>query len=113
MQHSIIFRVVILLLLCCSVSFAKTARGIVEDAHGRPVANATVILQSEGAAVVRSCISATDGSFHFVNLHPEMYYKLQARRGKHDTNTVRISRFDSLKDESIQLKFSVPQAQLE
>ena len=82
------------------------------DSEDRPIAKATVILKSADLPTVRSFITGKDGRFHFVNLHPELYYTIQARFGRAETNEVSISRFDSLRDETIHLKFSVRREQL-
>lgn len=112
MTPSTAIRMAILALTLSADASAKTARGVVVDSDDRPVAKATVILKGADSLIVRSFITEKDGSFHFVNLHPDLYYKIQARFGRAETNEVSISRFDSLRDETIQLKFSVRREQL-
>ncbi len=45
--------------------------GVVRNASGQPIAGATVAIA--GPAATRTCVTGTDGSFHFVNVAPGQY----------------------------------------
>lgn len=92
--------------------WAKTAQGLVVDSEGAPVGGATVLLKGQSDSSVRSYITQTDGTFTFVGLNPDFYYKLRARVGKQETGEAEVGRFDNGAIVKVQLKFSVSKEQL-
>lgn len=92
--------------------WAKTAQGVVVDSEGAPVGGATVLLKGQSDSSVRSYVTQPDGTFTFVGLNPDFYYKLRARAGKQESSEAEIGRFDNGGIVKVQLRFSVPSDQL-
>jgi hypothetical protein len=85
-------------------SGARSVEGIVTDASGSPVANATVLLKDTKSLQVRSFITQQDGAYRFHGLSGDVDYEIRAQYQNSSSATKNISSFDSHRKITIKLK---------
>jgi Carboxypeptidase regulatory-like domain len=73
----------------------RTVQGVVADQHDNRLDHAVVQLDVPATLAIRSCITQSDGAFHFTGLRRDIDYDLRADFDGVRSKTERISKFDS------------------
>ena len=76
----------------------------VTDGLNGPVAGAVVKIKNTRTLQVRSYITGEDGSYAFHGLSSNVAYELKAKHGSKESDTKRLSRFDSRRNAVINLR---------
>ena len=84
----------------------RSVQGIVTDASGNPVVNATVQLKDTKQLQIRSFRTATDGSYHFAGLATNTEYELKAEYEGATSGTKTLSIYNTQKTATINLKLN-------
>jgi hypothetical protein len=82
----------------------RVVEGVVKDANGASVANATVLLKDTKTLQIRSYITQHDGSFRLYGLSTDVNYELRAETSNMTSPPKQISVFDSHKVIKVDLK---------
>ena len=85
-------------------SSTRSVQGVVTDAAGSPAAKAVVQLKDTKSLQIRSFRTATDGSYHFAGLSPNVEYELKADYDGVSSGKRTLSIFSSKKNKVINLK---------
>ena len=86
---------------------ARFVRGIVTDRDGAPLASAVVQIEDTATLGIRSYLTGTDGTYYFIDLDPDRDYTIRARQGNVWGRAKTLSRFDSRKQATINLKIEI------
>ena len=86
---------------------ARSVRGIVTDREGAPLASAVVQIEDTATLGIRSYLTGNDGTYHFMDLDPDRDYTIRARQGNVWGRVKTLSRFDSRKEATVNLKIDV------
>jgi hypothetical protein len=76
-------------------SGTRTIQGVVTDQDDNRLDHAVVQIESPTRFAIRSCITLSDGSFHFTGLRRDIDYQLTAEFDGVQSNTMRVSKSDS------------------
>jgi hypothetical protein len=79
----------------------------VVDREGLPLPAAVVQIEDLTSLQVRSFITREDGAYYFCDLDPDRDYKLRARYRRVWGPSKTLSRFDSRKEATLNLKIDV------
>ena len=82
----------------------RTLRGTVSGPDGKPVSGAVVKIKNLVTLHIRSFLSLGDGSYYFAGLNPDIEYEVWASRQGVSSDVKALSRFDSAKEPSIDLR---------
>ena len=83
---------------------ARSVRGVVTDREGTPLPSTVVQIEDTATLYVRSFITRNDGSYFFVDLDPDRDYILKAHHRNAWSRAKTLSRFDSRKEATVNLK---------
>jgi hypothetical protein len=86
---------------------SRTLTGRVLNGSGAPIVNAVVHLTNTRTMVVKTYIVASDGSYRFPALSPNIDYEVYAQVGDQKSDTKTLSSFDGRPDPVINLHFNV------
>jgi Carboxypeptidase regulatory-like domain len=81
----------------------RTLTGRVVNGAGSPLTNAVVYLTNTRTLTVKTYIVATDGSYRFPSLSPNVDYQVYAQVGEQKSDTKTLSSFDGRKDPVINI----------
>ena len=104
-----------LALVCCLAAQDKrpnedantrSVQGVVTDASGNPVANATVQLKDTKQLQIRSFRTGTDGNYHFAGLSTNTEYELKAEYEGATSGTKTLSIYNTQKTATVNLKLN-------
>jgi Carboxypeptidase regulatory-like domain len=103
--------IVLMVFVALACGFAQSSpravRGIVVDREGAPLRGAIVQIEDLASLEIRSFVTQEHGVYYFMDLSPDRDYKLQARY-RHVWGPVKtLSRFNSRKEATIDLKVDV------
>jgi len=84
----------------------RSVQGIVTDASGNPVANATVQLKDTKQLQIRSFRTGADGSYHFAGLGANTEYELKAEFEGATSGTKTLSIYNTQKTATVNLKLN-------
>ena len=82
----------------------RAIEGVVLDAKGVPVPNATVLLKDTKTLQIRSYVAQQDGKYHFFGLSTDVNYQVQAHDGTMMSPWKLVSVFNSHLHVTIPLK---------
>jgi hypothetical protein len=98
------------LLLALSVTAqyieTRTVHGTVTNSTGKPVAGAVVKLKNLATLQVRSYLTDEDGSYTFHGVRSNVDYEVKAGMGENESDTEKVSRFNSDADVVIDLRLA-------
>ena len=100
---------VIFAALVCGLaqSAPRSVRGIVVDRRASPLPAAFVQIEDEASLEIRSFVTLKDGAYYFMDLDPDRDYRLRARYRNVWGPARTLSRFDSRKGATVDLKIDV------
>jgi len=84
----------------------RSVQGVVTDASGKQVANATVQLKDTKQLQIRSFRTAADGSYHFAGLGANVEYELKADYDGATSGTKTLSIYNTQKTATLNLKLN-------
>ena len=107
--------VALAIILCVAVPFvrgsaqtpARSVKGIVTDRAGAPLPSTLVQIEDTATLYVRSFITGNDGAYFFMDLDPDREYILKAHHRNAWSRAKALSRFDSRKEATVNLKVDV------
>jgi hypothetical protein len=85
-------------------TLARSVRGVVTDREGTPLPSTVVQIEDTATLYVRSFITGNDGAYFFMDLDPDRDYILKAHHRNAWSRTKTLSRFDSRKEATVNLK---------
>lgn len=88
-------------------SWARSVRGVVTDRGGAPLSSCVVQIEDRATLDIRSFVTGNDGIYFFMGLSPERDYMLKARHRNVWGRAKTVSRFDSRKETTVNLKIDV------
>jgi hypothetical protein len=90
-----------------AVTASRTVQGLVRDGKGRPVQGAVVEIENTHTLAVRSFITQRDGKYHFEELNTDVDYRIQAMEDGVFGPSKNLSRFQSRKEATVNLKIGL------
>jgi Carboxypeptidase regulatory-like domain len=84
----------------------RSVQGVVTDASGSPVADATVQLKDTKQLQIRSFRTGSDGSYHFSGLGTNTEYELKAEHDGANSGKKTLSIYDTQKTATVNLKLN-------
>ena len=84
----------------------RTVQGTVTAPDNSMVSGAVVYLKNTKTLQIRSFITQKDGSYHFIELSPDIDYELRADFQGQSSSTHTLSSFDTRKDSFLNLKLN-------
>jgi len=88
-------------------SLTRSVRGIITDREGTPLASAVVQIEDTGTLSIRSFVTRKDGVYYFMDLSPDQDYTIRARYQNVWGRAKTLTRFDSRKEATVNLKIDV------
>ncbi|PWU03113.1 MAG: hypothetical protein C5B51_19480 [Terriglobia bacterium] len=86
---------------------ARSVRGVVTDREGAPLSSTVVQIEDAATLYVRSFMTRNDGTYFFMDLDPDRDYILKAHYRNAWSRAKTLSRFDSRKDATVNLKIDI------
>lgn len=87
-------------------SSTRCVRGIVTDRNGNPLAS-VVQIEDMLTLEIRSFVAGNDGTYYFTHLSPDRDYIIRAHYRNVWRRAKTLSRFDSRKESTVNLKLDV------
>ena len=92
---------------CIASAQTRSVKGIVTNLDGLRLKSAVVKLKNTRSLQIRSYITRKDGSYYFHGLSPDIDYELKAERDGSVSEIKTLSRFDSARSATIDLRIPV------
>jgi hypothetical protein len=86
---------------------SRAVQGLVRDRNGRPVQGAVVEIENTRTLAVRSFITQRDGKYHFQELNTDVDYRIRAMLDGVFGPPKNLSRFQSRKEATVNLKIGL------
>jgi hypothetical protein len=84
----------------------RSVQGVVTDANGNPVADATVQLKDTKQLQIRSFKTGADGNYHFSGLSTNTEYELKAEKDSATSGKKTLSIYNTQKTATVNLKLN-------
>jgi Carboxypeptidase regulatory-like domain len=86
---------------------SRAVQGLVSDRNGHPVQGAVVEIENTRTLTVRSFITERDGKYHFQELNTDTDYRIRAMLDGVFGPPKSLSRFQSRKEATVNLKIGL------